>query len=177
MNKIVTRLEETGAARDLEQTASIFCEPKESSELDQVGNSWIFIKSACVYMTCFVVLFLGGIPALQMLKDFQEEIHRSGKAVLIAVCRGKVSEGIDFSDNYARTVIVVGIPFPSIKDLQVKLKREHQNVLSAESSDCVPGDVWYRQQAYRAINQAVGRCIRHRADFGAIIFADPRYRR
>src|SRR3546814_432558 len=70
---------------------------------------------------------------VQTLKDFQEEIHRSGKAILIAVCRGKVSEGIDFSDNYARTVIVVGIPFPSIKDIQVKLKREHQNTLAIEN--------------------------------------------
>lgn len=91
----------------------------------------------------------------QTLRDFQNEVHRSGKAILIAVCRGKVSEGIDFSDAYARTVILVGIPFPSLNDIQVKLKREHQNTLATENSACVPGDVWYKQQAYRAINQVV----------------------
>lgn len=38
---------------------------------------------------------------------------------MVAVCRGKVSEGLDFSDDNARAVITVGIPFPYVKDLQV----------------------------------------------------------
>lgn len=44
----------------------------------------------------------------------------SDGALLIAVCRGKVSEGLDFSDDNARAVVTIGIPFPNIKDLQVK---------------------------------------------------------
>jgi Rad3-related DNA helicase len=34
-------------------------------------------------------------------------------AVLMGVCRGKLSEGIDFSDEAARCVIVFGIPYPN----------------------------------------------------------------
>lgn len=45
----------------------------------------------------------------------------SDGALLIAVCRGKVSEGLDFSDDNARAVVTIGIPFPNIKDLQVTL--------------------------------------------------------
>lgn len=37
------------------------------------------------------------------------------------------------------------------------------------------GEDWYSQQASRAVNQAVGRVIRHRHDYGAIIFCDERY--
>jgi len=37
------------------------------------------------------------------------------------------------------------------------------------------GEDWYTQQATRAVNQAVGRVIRHKHDFGAIIFCDERY--
>lgn len=37
------------------------------------------------------------------------------------------------------------------------------------------GEDWYTQQASRAVNQAVGRVIRHRHDYGAIIFCDERY--
>ena len=40
-------------------------------------------------------------------------------ALFIAVCRGKVSEGIDFADEQARAVVTLGIPFPNIKDIQV----------------------------------------------------------
>lgn len=36
------------------------------------------------------------------------------------------------------------------------------------------GEEWYSQQASRAVNQAVGRVIRHRHDYGAIIFCDER---
>lgn len=37
------------------------------------------------------------------------------------------------------------------------------------------GEEWYVQQASRAVNQAVGRVIRHREDYGAIILCDERY--
>ena len=37
------------------------------------------------------------------------------------------------------------------------------------------GSEWYEAQAYRALNQALGRCIRHRGDWGAIILAEARF--
>jgi hypothetical protein len=37
------------------------------------------------------------------------------------------------------------------------------------------GEEWYVQQASRAVNQAVGRVIRHRNDYGAIILCDERF--
>lgn len=36
------------------------------------------------------------------------------------------------------------------------------------------GQEWYRQQASRAVNQAIGRVIRHREDYGAIFLCDHR---
>lgn len=36
------------------------------------------------------------------------------------------------------------------------------------------GREWYRQQASRAVNQAIGRVIRHKDDYGAIILCDTR---
>eukprot|EP00959_Pyramimonas_sp_CCMP1952_P429331 8991745-Pyramimonas_sp.AAC.1 len=43
------------------------------------------------------------------------------------------------------------------------------------SVPCLTGDQWYVQSAMRAVNQAVGRVIRHRNDYGAIILADERF--
>lgn len=36
------------------------------------------------------------------------------------------------------------------------------------------GQEWYRQQASRAVNQAIGRVIRHKDDYGAIVLCDNR---
>lgn len=39
------------------------------------------------------------------------------------------------------------------------------------------GSAWYTLCAMRVVNQALGRVIRHRADFGAILLADERFAR
>ena len=37
------------------------------------------------------------------------------------------------------------------------------------------GDAWYKLEASRAVNQAIGRVIRHKNDYGAIILCDKRF--
>lgn len=39
----------------------------------------------------------------------------------------------------------------------------------------IKGNEWYKQCASRAVNQAVGRVVRHKQDYGAIILADERF--
>ncbi|XP_061461036.1 Fanconi anemia group J protein [Rhineura floridana] len=115
----------------------------------------------------------------ELLQIYYDAIKcKNGKdgALLIAVCRGKVSEGLDFSDDNARAVITIGIPFPNVKDLQVELKRKY-NDQHSKARGLLPGSQWYEIQAYRALNQALGRCIRHRSDWGALILVDDRFRR
>ncbi|XP_060205661.1 regulator of telomere elongation helicase 1 homolog isoform X2 [Lycium barbarum] len=99
-------------------------------------------------------------------------------AVFFAVCRGKVSEGLDFTDHAGRAVVITGIPFATMTDPKVRLKREfldQQMNLQPTGSKVLTGEDWYTQQATRAVNQAVGRVIRHKHDFGAIIFCDERF--
>ncbi|XP_024958342.2 regulator of telomere elongation helicase 1 homolog isoform X6 [Citrus sinensis] len=104
-------------------------------------------------------------------------------AVFFAVCRGKVSEGLDFADHAGRAVVITGMPFATMTDPKVRLKREYLD-LQAQSQggeyketklSFLSGEDWYNQQASRAVNQAVGRVIRHRHDYGAIIFCDERF--
>ncbi len=93
-------------------------------------------------------------------------------AVLMGVCRGKLSEGIDFSDEAARCVIVFGIPYPNYQDPRVILKRHY---LDAKKQEGITGQKWYQLEASRTINQAIGRVIRHKNDYGIIILADERF--
>ena len=51
--------------------------------------------------------------------------HKESKgAILMGVCRGRISEGLDFSDRAARCVIIVGISYPQMTDPKVVLKKE-----------------------------------------------------
>eukprot|EP00917_Polyrhabdina_sp_WS-2016_P023268 GHVP01050344.1.p1 GENE.GHVP01050344.1~~GHVP01050344.1.p1 ORF type:complete len:758 (+),score=123.01 GHVP01050344.1:111-2276(+) len=95
-------------------------------------------------------------------------------SLILAVYRGKISEGLDFKDDYARSVICLGIPFPSIGSHEVQNKKTF-NDRWGKSLNLVSGGVWYIAQAYKALNQALGRCIRHSKDWGSIILLDSRH--
>lgn len=64
----------------------------------------------------------------------------------------QVSEGLDFADANARAVLVVGIPYPNVKDTKVGLKKRF-NDEGSRGRGLLPGDAWYAQQAFRALNQ------------------------
>lgn len=69
-----------------------------------------------------------------------------------------MSEGIDFADNNARAVVCVGIPFPSVKDIQVDLKKKYNDLRRRGDGDrrelqLLSGNEWYEIQAFRALNQ------------------------
>lgn len=103
-----------------------------------------------------------------------EEDSRRG-AAFFAVCRGKLSEGIDFADKACRGVILTGIPYAGAKDPLVMHKRTYLDKRKADNGGAYSGNEWYSQTAMRAVNQALGRVIRHKDDFGAVILADERF--
>lgn len=70
----------------------------------------------------------------------------------------QVSEGIDFTDDKARCVVCVGIPFPNTRDDVVNEKKKF-NDEHRVTYRLISGDQWYATQAYRALNQALGRCV------------------
>lgn len=94
---------------------------------------------------------------------------------MFAVCRGKISEGLDFSDGAARSVILVGIPYPMVVDPRTILKRHYLDKQNSERKTGLSGQSWYCQQATRATNQAIGRVIRHKDDYGNIVLVDSRF--
>ncbi|XP_055298263.1 regulator of telomere elongation helicase 1 homolog isoform X2 [Sitodiplosis mosellana] len=111
------------------------------------------------------------------MKDYYATINEpnSNGAIFMAVMRGKVSEGLDFADMYGRAVIVTGIPFAPCNDPKIRLKKKYLDDTRRQDKEMMSGDEWYNLSASRAINQAIGRVIRHKDDYGAILLCDNRF--
>ena len=92
-------------------------------------------------------------------------------ALLFAVVRGKLSEGINFSDHLGRCVIMVGMPFLNRSDLEIQ---ERMKFLDANSS-IYNGRMFYESSCHKAINQSIGRAIRHRNDYAVVLLVDERH--
>ena len=109
--------------------------------------------------------------------NFYEKVNdpKLNGAIFAAVCRGKVSEGLDFTDANGRAVIITGLPYPPRMDPKVKLKMLYLDESKIKNPKGLSSQEWYKQQATRAVNQAIGRVIRHRQDYGAIVLCDNRF--
>lgn len=75
----------------------------------------------------------------------------------MCVCRGKVTEGIDFTDELARAVIMVGVPYPPVMDRRVEQKKEYLDALKMNNAvrlatGKMDSKEWYLMQTVRTIN-------------------------
>lgn len=96
------------------------------------------------------------------------------KSLMVGVHRGKMSEGVDFNDDKARAVFLFGIPYPAYGVADVDLKMKFNDQRYNTIPNYMTGRKWYEIQAYRALSQSLGRCIRHPGDYGAVILMDYR---
>ncbi|CAH2211514.1 jg20684, partial [Pararge aegeria aegeria] len=145
MNSLVKRWKQIGLWDRLEQTKNIFMESNDTKDHETI------------------------------MEDYYECVGTDTGALLFAVYRGKVAEGMDFKDRQARAVITVGVPYPNKYDIAVSEKMKY-NDKYLKQRKLLSGTEWYLVQAYRALNQAVGRCVRHSGDWGAVLLLDARFR-
>lgn len=108
---------------------------------------------------------------LEKFKD-QIESDSSRGAIFFGVCRGKLSEGLDIGNRYCRSVVMIGVPYPSFFDAKSVLKREY---VESKRDPKFTGSIYYNIQMKRSLNQAIGRVIRHKEDYGAVLLLDFRF--
>jgi chromosome transmission fidelity protein 1 len=105
-----------------------------------------------------------------LLQKFSESIQTPAGGVLFSIVGGKLSEGINFSDDLGRGVIMVGLPFPNLKSTELIEKMKY---LDASGGN---GREYYENICMKQVNQCIGRAIRHRNDYACIVLLDKRYR-
>ena len=107
-----------------------------------------------------------------IFNDYSKEAKENG-AFLFIILKGRFSEGINFNDELCRCLILVGIPFLPLMDFKVGRKRTYIQ----HNFDRDHADEWYMNQTFKTVNQALGRVIRSKKDYGSIILVDHRFLR
>ena len=120
-------------------------------------------------------------PGVDDVLDHYSNAIATGKGgLLLSVIGGKLSEGINFSDALGRAVVVVGLPFPNIQSAQWKARLEYIEQASTKRTGSrdegkKAAREFYENACMRAVNQSIGRAIRHKGDYASILLLDRRY--
>jgi chromosome transmission fidelity protein 1 len=103
---------------------------------------------------------------VQHLKNLQVTSESAkGGAFLLAVVGAKLSEGLNFSDNLARAVVLVGLPFANLGSTELKERMKYvtelERKLGAQRTGLKDaGTELYENQCLKAVNQSIGTCSR-----------------
>ncbi|KAI9601952.1 hypothetical protein KEM48_001241 [Puccinia striiformis f. sp. tritici PST-130] len=115
----------------------IFIEPKSTTDVDKILNGY----AAAVNQPTNPSSLPGG-------------------GLMLAVVGGKLSEGINFSNNLCRAVIIIGIPYPNSQSVELKERIKYVQDMKG---------------AHKDAGKTFCRAIRHSKDWSAIILLDSRY--
>ncbi|CCH57831.1 hypothetical protein TBLA_0A00310 [Henningerozyma blattae CBS 6284] len=122
-----------------------------------------------------------------ILQDYITSVENSSKiasklgaGILFSIVGGKLSEGINFQDNLCRAVVMVGLPYPNIFSNEMLIKKNHLKDKILKNGGTInqvneKTKLFYENICMKAVNQSVGRAIRHKDDFANIYLLDRRY--
>lgn len=114
------------------------------------------------------------------LSAFSEAVAEGKGPLLFAVVGGKLSEGINFQDDLCRAIVIVGLPFPNVfsGELQIKTRHLENKILrngGTRQNAKLATKEFYETICMKAVNQSIGRAIRHANDYALIFLLDKRY--
>ncbi|KAK0547170.1 ATP-dependent DNA helicase chl1 [Tilletia horrida] len=164
LESIWKRWEDSGLLGKLGLKKQIFQEPKSSGDVESVFER---------YAAAVAEAGDKGISAAG---------NRMTGAIMFAVVGAKLSEGINFSDDLARAVVMVGMPFANAASPELAERMRYVRDLAKTSTLATPskldaGQELYLNMCMKAVNQSIGRAIRHKDDYAALILLDRRYAR
>jgi len=122
-------------------------------------------------------------------EDLRRTFVDDDDAVLFTSLWGTLAEGVSFDDDDARTVVVVGVPYPHLDDRMDAVQRAYEGAFGDPDNERGGGhgkrgsghadDAGWRYAVeiptVRKTRQALGRVVRSPEDFGARVLIDERY--
>ena len=134
--------------------------------------------------TIFVEPRKSRVGSDKFLDEYSQAALSPQGAMLFAVIGGKLSEGVNLANDLARGLVVIGMPYPSLASVELQEKLRYLSNLKPLSDSVAQNDNeterdrgrrYYTSLCWRAINQTVGRCIRHAGDHAVCYLFDERY--
>jgi len=106
-------------------------------------------------------------------RDLRREFVADDDAVLFTSLWGTLAEGVSYDGDDARTVVVVGVPYPHLDDRMDAVQEAYATAFGGDE------EAGWRYAVeiptVRKTRQALGRVVRSPEDFGARILLDKRY--
>jgi len=169
LNGVMAEWQKSGLIAKLNGKKKVFSEPQDSGEVERVLRE--YSAAAC---------------AIENRSDATEEVIGKGGALLFAVIGAKLSEGLNFTDDLARAVIIVGLPYANLGSPELQERMNYVNRLQQQlnknetharlANGCKDAATeLYQNMCMNAVNQSIGRAIRHQNDWAALVLVDCRY--
>ena len=106
--------------------------------------------------------------------DLRETFVADDDAVLFTSLWGTLAEGVSFDDDAARTVVVVGVPYPHLDDRMAAVQRAYAGAFG-DGDDEAGWHYAVEIPTVRKTRQALGRVVRSPDDYGVRVLLDERY--
>lgn len=141
----------TGILDQMKRQKDVYIEPRSTTDVDSVLS--------------------------QYAESIENTTKKHGGAIILAVVGAKLAEGINFGDDMGRCVMMVGLPYPNPSDPELMERMEFMDrqASNQDSREFKPSKEYYTNLCMKAVNQCIGRVIRHIDDYACILLLDQRY--
>ncbi|WP_423986555.1 ATP-dependent DNA helicase [Haladaptatus sp.] len=109
------------------------------------------------------------------VEELRQQFTADGNGALFTSLWGTLAEGVSFDGDEARTVVVVGVPYPHLDDRMDAVQDAYDTVFADRSGRNSGWEYAVEIPTIRKTRQALGRVIRSPDDFGVRILLDKRY--
>lgn len=111
----------------------------------------------------------------QRAEEVRQQFVADDDAALFTSLWGTLAEGVSFDANDARTVVVVGVPYPHLNDRMDAVQEAYDRTFADRSNRDSGWEYAVEIPTIRKTRQALGRVIRSPEDFGVRALVDKRY--